>query len=366
MRRGKIKLEKQKKAVDRSLFFLILSLILLGLIAVADASAPQALNVFNDKFFLLKQQFVSALIGVTLLLVVSKINYKFWEKVATPFFIVTLALLLVVLIPGVGSKFLGARRWISLGPVNFQPSELIKLSIAMYFAKVASAKKGAASFFIPLAIVLGLIMLQPDLGTALVVAVIGLSQIFVSGINLFYFLGGSLIGGLITLLLIIFSPYRKDRLLTFFEMTGDPLGKGYHIRQVLLGLGSGGLFGVGIGQSRQKYLFLPEASTDSIFSIILEELGFFGGVILILIFLYFVFRGLKIVKNAPDDFSKVLSLGIVTWIGGQAFLNMASMSALLPLTGIPLPFFSYGGTSLVMILISCGILLNIGKNTSHG
>ena len=338
----------------------------MGLIAVADASAPQALNTFNDKFYLLKQQSISALIGVALLFIVSKINYKFWEKVATPLFFISLILLVVVLIPGVGSKLLGARRWISFGVVNFQPSELIKLGMAMYLAKVASAKKGAASFFIPLGVVLGLIMLQPDLGTALIVAGIGLSQIFISGINLLYLLGGGIIGGIITFILILLSPYRKDRLLTFLEMTGDPLGKSYHIRQVLLGLGSGGLFGVGIGQSRQKYLFLPEASTDSIFSVILEELGFFGGLVLIILFLYFIFRGLKIVKNAPDEFSRVLSLGIVAWLGGQAFLNMAAMSALLPLTGIPLPFFSYGGSSLVMVLISCGILLNISKHTTHG
>ena len=364
MKRGR--LQKQNKTVDRNLLFLILTFIVLGLIAVADASAPQSLNSHNDKFYLLKQQSISAVIGIVLLLTVSKINYKFWEKVATPLFFVSIALLIIVLIPGVGSKLLGARRWISVGFINFQPSELIKLAMAMYLAKVASVKKGAASFFIPIGVVLGLIMLQPDLGTAMIVAIIGLSQIFISGINMLYFMGGGIVGGILTFLLIILSPYRKDRLLTYFEMTEDPLGKGYHIRQVLLGLGSGGLFGVGIGQSRQKYLFLPEASTDSIFSIILEELGFLGGVVLIFMFLYFIFRGLRIVKNAPDDFSRVLALGIVAWLGGQAFLNMAAMTALLPLTGIPLPFFSYGGSSLVMVLVSCGILLNISKHTTYG
>lgn len=359
-------LSKQNKSFDKNLLFLILAFVILGLIAVADASAPQALNSYNDKFYLLKQQSISALIGVVLLFVVSKINYKFWEKVATPLFFISLTLLLVVLIPGLGSKLLGARRWISFGIFNFQPSELIKLTLAMYLAKVASSKKTAVSFFIPLGLVLGFIMLQPDLGTALVIAGIGLAQIFISGVSMLYLLGGGLIGGVLTLLLIILSPYRKERLMTFFEMTGDPLGKSYHIRQVLLALGSGGWLGVGIGQSRQKYLFLPEASTDSIFSVILEELGFLGGIVLILMFLYFIFRGLRIVKNAPDDFSRVLALGIVAWLGGQAFLNMAAMSALLPLTGIPLPFFSYGGSSLVMVLISCGILLNISQHTTHG
>jgi len=170
--------------------------------------------------------------------------------------------------------------------------------------------------------------------------------------------------------LILVSPYRRDRLMTFFEVTKDPLGKGYHIRQILLALGSGGLFGLGIGQSRQKYLFLPEASTDSIFAAISEEIGFIGSFVLILIFAIFTYKAFRIASRAPDVFSKILAVGIAAWIGGQILLNIAAMTALTPLTGIPLPFFSYGGTSLSMILVSCGILLNISryetkKITSH-
>jgi len=166
-------------------------------------------------------------------------------------------------------------------------------------------------------------------------------------------------------LLILLSPYRRARLTTFFEMTDDPLGKSYHIRQVLLALGSGGIFGVGFGASRQKYLFLPEASTDSIFAVIAEELGLIGGIMIIFVFIFFVMRGLKIAKAAPDKFSSVLAAGISAWIGGQAFLNIGSMVSLVPLTGIPLPFISYGGSSLVMILTACGILLNISKFTNN-
>jgi len=357
----KIKLAKQKTYADHSLFILIFVLVFIGLIAVADASAPQALNTYGDKFYLFKQQLVWAGVGIVALFVTSKINYKFWEKLATPFFLLSLLLLVLVLLPRLGFTALGARRWIDAGFFSFQPSELIKLSLAMFLAKVASKNKSAASYFLPVLIVSGLIMLQPDLGTTLTVSIIALSEIFISGINLVYFSGALIIGALGTFGLILISPYRKERLLTFLQTERDPLGASYHIRQILLGLGSGGIFGVGLGASRQKYLFLPESSTDSIFAVIAEELGLIGASIVIFLFGYFLYKGLMIAKNAPDTFSRVLATGITVWVAGQAFLNIASMVALVPLTGIPLPFISYGGSSLVTILSACGILLNISK-----
>jgi cell division protein FtsW len=361
----KIRLTKQKLSIDRSFIILIFVFIFVGLIAVADASAPQAIAKYGDKFFLFKQQLMWAGVGLLALFVTSKINYKFWEKVATPFFLVSLVLLTVVLLPHFGFKVLGARRWIDTGIFNFQPSELIKLSLAMFLAKVASKNKKTLAYFLPLLIVVFLIMLQPDLGTTLIVAIMGLCQIFVSGVNLLYFVGALGVGFLGTFVLILVSPYRKERLLTFLQTERDPLGSSYHIRQVLLGLGSGGLFGVGLGASRQKYLFLPESSTDSIFAIIAEELGLIGAAGVIFLFGLFVYKGLKIALSAPDLFSKVLAVGITAWIGGQAFLNIASMVALVPLTGIPLPFISYGGSSLVTVLSACGILLNISKFATH-
>lgn len=360
-----IKLVKQTKSVDRNLSVLILSLIFFGLIAIADASAPQALSAFNDKFYFLKQQLVWAGVAVVVFFVTSKIHYSFWEKIATPLFIITLGFLLLVLLPNFSISALGARRWISIGSINFQPSELVKLGICIFLAKVASKQKGAFSYFLPVIIVTGLIMLQPDLGTTLVVAIIALSQIFISDVKLLYFFGSLVVGAIGTLGLILISPYRKDRLLTFFEISRDPLGKSYHIRQVLLGLGSGGVFGVGLGASRQKYLFLPESTTDSIFAVIAEELGLIGSVGIILLFGYFVFKGFKVARDAPDKFSQVLATGITAWIGGQAFLNIASMVALVPLTGIPLPFISYGGSSLVMVTAACGILLGISRYSTQ-
>ena len=357
----KIKLAKQRLAIDKTFLILVFVFVFVGLIAVADASAPQALNIYGDKFYLFKQQMIWACVGIICLFITSKINYKFWEKIATPLFFVSVFLLALVLLPHLGFKALGARRWLGAGMFSFQPSEIVKLSLAMFLAKVASKNKTIASYLLPLVVVLGLIMLQPDLGTALIVATIGLAQIFVSGASLIYFLGAMVVGAMGTFLLILISPYRKQRLMTYLESEKDPLGASYHIRQVLLGLGSGGIFGVGLGQSRQKYLFLPEASTDSIFAVIAEELGLIGAVGIIALFCFFIYKGLTISKNAPDTFSKILGTGITAWIGGQAFLNIASMVALVPLTGIPLPFISYGGSSLVMILSACGILLNISK-----
>ena len=359
---NKSKLNKSSMLLfDKQFFYLVLSLVVVGLIFVADISAPQALNFFNDKFHFLKSQIIAAFIGVIIMYLVSFINYSFYKKIASPLFVLSTLLLILVFIPGLSYEALGARRWINIGSLNFQPSEVVKLALAIYLAKLADLGKKPIAFYVPVVVVVGLIMLQPDLGTTLVISVMALSQIFVSGIPILYFLGSLVVGLIGVISLILISPYRRDRLMTFFENTVDPLGKSYHIRQVLLALGSGGLFGVGLGQSRQKYLFLPEASSDSIFAAIAEELGFLGSFVLILIFAFFVYKAFMIAKSAPDMFAKILAVGISAWIGGQIIINISSMVALSPLTGIPLPFFSYGGTSLVMVLLGCGILLNISR-----
>ncbi len=358
-------LRKQTQLIDSKLLFVTLALVVVGLIAVADASAPQALNVFNDKYYLVKQQLVWAGAGLFLMFIVSKIKYTFWEKIATPLFFICVLFLIAVLIPGVGQKIYGARRWIPLGNFGFQPSELVKLGLAVYLAKVASKNKSFWSYFVPLGIVAALIIAQPDLGTDLIIVFMGLAQIFSSGMNIFLF-GGTVAGGVIlTFLVIMLSGYRRSRLMTFLAQSSDPLGKDYHLRQILFALGSGGLFGVGLGQSRQKFLFLPEASTDSVFAVIAEEIGFIGAFILLLILAYFIYRAFRIAQRAPDKFSQILAIGIVAWIGGQIVLNIGAMVSLVPLTGVPLPFFSYGGSALTMVLIGVGILLGISKYASE-
>lgn len=360
MRKQKYNLKKP--TTSRFFLYIITLLSILGLLVLFDASAPLALNRFGDKFLFVRQQALFYCVGFAGMLIVSKINYKYFEKYAVFLFAFTVFLLILVLIPGIGNKALGARRWIDLGFFSLQPSELAKLTISIYLAKVASKNKTLFSYLIPLGLTLLLIILEPDLGTAIIVALIALVQIFISGINLFYFGGISLFGVISALLLILFSPYRRERLLTYFEMSRDPLGASYHIRQVLYSLGMGGVWGVGLGRSRQKYLYLPEVATDSIFAVVAEESGFLGSMVVILLFALLIFTGIKIVKAAPDTFSKILSGGIIAWIGGQAFLNFSSMLAIFPLTGVPLPFFSYGGSSLLTIFIGLGILLNISKH----
>jgi cell division protein FtsW len=355
------RLKKQSTGVDKTFFYLIVVLVILGLIAVADASAPQALNIFKDKFYFVKQQAIWATFGFFLLFIASKIKYSFWEKIATVAFWGSLILLIIVLIPGIGSRVLGARRWIFLGPISVQPSEIVKFTMALYLAKLGAKEKGIISYLIPIGLISFLIMLQPDLGTTLIILSIGLAQIFVSGINFLKFIGVSILGFLGSLAFALSSSYRRERLLTFFHQSQDPLGRDYHLRQILLALGSGGLFGVGLGSSRQKFLFLPEAATDSIFAIIAEEIGFIGAGIIIILIIVFLLRALKIAQKAPDRFSFMLGTGLTIWIASQVVLNIASMVSLVPLTGVPLPFFSYGGSALSMILVSCGILLNISK-----
>lgn len=347
--------------MNKYLLYLILALTVVGLIFVADISAPQGLNYFNDKYYFLKSQAIAATIGLSLMIVLSFVNYKFYQKIATSLFIVSFLLLVMVLIPEFSYQALGARRWISVFGFNFQPSEIIKLFLIIYLAKIADLNIKSIKIFVPFILTVGLIMLQPDLGTTLIIAIIFLSQIFVAGMPLWRLLISLLVGLFGAFILILTSPYRRDRVITFFENTSDPLGKGYHIRQILLALGSGGLFGLGIGQSKQKYLFLPEAATDSIFAAIAEEIGFVGSLVIIVVFLVFIYQAFKIASNARDNFSKLLACGIATWIGGQMILNISSMLALTPLTGVPLPFFSFGGTSLVMVLVGCGILLNISR-----
>lgn len=347
---------------DKTLLGLTILLTIVGLIAVADVSAPMALARFGEAYFFVKQQLTWAVLGVIALVVATKVDYKYWKKMGGLMFMGLLFLLVIVLIPGIGTEVLGARRWIDLGFFSIQPSEVSKLVLAIFLARLADDKYPWLYFVGSMGLVAGLIMLQPDLGTTIVVAFIGLVQLFIAGMPMLRLLGFGGAGALLATILIFTSDYRKQRLLTFLGITDDPLGTSYHIRQILLALGSGGLFGLGLGQSRQKHLFLPETATDSVFPVLGEELGFLGASLLIIILTFFVYRIMKIAIKAPDRYSQVLVGGIAAWIGGQVYLNLAAVLALAPLTGIPLPFFSYGGSSLTMILFAIGITLNVSKH----
>lgn len=361
MRRSKIKKLQQAGTFDKTLLGLTLLFTILGLIAVADASAPQALARFGSAYYFVEQQAMWAVLGLVGLFVGIKVHYTYWKKMAGLAYMGLIVLLVLVLIPGIGSEILGARRWINLGAFSIQPSEVSKLVIALFFARLAEQKYPWQYFVGALGIVAGFIMLQPNLGTTIVVTSIGFIQMFIAGIPLLYMFGLGAMGTILATILVITSDYRKQRLLTFLGLTDDPLGSSYHIRQILLALGSGGWFGVGLGQSKQKHLFLPETATDSVFAVLGEELGFIGAIVIVIALTFFVFKIMQIAQKAPEVFSKVFVAGVAGWMGVQIFLNLAAMTALVPITGIPLPFFSYGGSSLTMIMFAIGVTLNISK-----
>ena len=356
-------MRKKISPPDYWLTLVTIILSVFGLIMVYDSSVAIALRDFSDQYHFVREQIRWFFVGSIALTVGSFLDYHRLYKLAVPLLLVTLFLLLLVFIPGIGIAALGAHRWINFGFFVFQPAELAKLSLIIYLAAWFSyPEKGRIlPFLFLLGLVIGLVVAEPDLGTAFIILMIALTMYFFSGAPLWQF--ALLIPVLATSVgaLAVFSPYRLRRITTFFNSEIDPLGASYQIRQVLLALGSGGLWGLGLGKSRQKYEYLPEANTDSIFAIIGEEIGFIGAAAVIFLFLFLVWRGFRIARRAPDTFGKLLALGISSWIGLQALVNLGAMVALIPLTGVPLPLISYGGSSLILMLFGIGILLNISR-----
>jgi len=361
LRRSKVTLRSTSNKPDFFLIGLVLGLSAFGIIMVANASVVEALRDFGDKLYYFKLQAQWAIVGLIAFLFFQRYNHRHLKIFAVPLMIFTLVALIMVLLPGVSMRVLGAKRWLSFGPIKFQPGELAKFSFILWSAAFLSKKRKFLPFFALMGIIIGLIMLEPDLGTTIVVAASGFAVFFASGAPLWQIFSVAFFGMASGLGLIFSSSYRLKRVMTFLDPNNDPLGASYHIRQVLIALGSGGLFGVGLGQSRQKYEYLPAVTTDSIFAVIAEEAGFIGSFLVILCFMLIIWRGLKIASQAPDEFSRLLALGITSWIGLQALINIAAMAALVPLTGIPLPFVSYGGSSLVLALTGAGILVNVSR-----
>lgn len=361
------------KSIDRKLLLAILVLLGIGLLMIASAGVLYGRTRFDDAYHFFKQQLIGLSVGLVFLYVFQRIDYRVWRRFVVPIFFVALGLLILVFIPGIGTTVYGAARWVEIGPLSFQPSEVMKLSIILYLAAWLSSrgKAKAADFFegfVPflaiLSIVAFLIIKQPDTGTLGLIFLISLSIFFASGANLTH-MAALFFGGLAFLAILIkIAPYRLQRFLVFLNPEHDPQGFGYHVTQALLAIGAGGVFGAGLGQSRQKFNYLPEPVTDSIFAILGEEFGLIGTVVIVALFLFVAWRGLRIARLAPDAFGRLTAVGIVSWIVFQAFINMSAISGLIPLTGIPLPFISYGGTSLVVLLASVGILLNISKHST--
>lgn len=349
--------------LDRVLFFLVIILLLLGVLFVFDASVAEAFQQFNDKFYFARQQLLWAGAGLIIMMIASYFPAKFLKFIGVWVFFLALASLAAVLIPGIGSKVQGARRWIVLGPIRYQPAELMKMGMVLYFSSWLSKHQRPLPFLFFIGVVFGLVMLQPDLGSALVLGAIGFGMYIAAGAEWKHVLGIIGIGALGILMLILVSPYRMERLKTFFSAEEDPLGASYHIRQITIALGSGGWFGQGFGQSRQKYQYIPEASTDSIFSIAAEEIGFVGSSLMLLLYFLLFMTGLKIAEKPADTYIRLVAVGIVVWLSAQMAINLGSIVSLIPLTGVPLPFISYGGSSLVSVLAASGILMGIGRRT---
>lgn len=365
MRQIKTPLQVQKKGIDIQLLSTVMVLLIFGAIMVYDASVIQALNDHKDSYFYIRQQLIWAALGLTSMFFFSQFNYKKFRIYAVPAMWVSFTLLLAVFIPGFGVSGGGAHRWLKFGSITVQPAEIIKLTGVIYLAALFEKKARLIPFAV---LVLGVTfvtaVLQRDLGSSIVFVAIATLLYFASGAPIWHFLVTLPVGIGALLMLIFTSGYRSKRVLAFLDPFSDPQGFSYHISQVLIALGSGGLFGLGLGHSRQKFEYIPEVSTDSIFGIIGEELGFFGSLFLISLFIFLIFRGLKIAQDCSDNFGKILALGITCWIGIQVVINLSAMTALMPLTGVPLPFISYGGSALVANLTAIGILLNISKQNA--
>ncbi|MBI1862601.1 putative lipid II flippase FtsW [Candidatus Microgenomates bacterium] len=347
------------------LFFIPLFIAFIGLFFVFEASSIRALNETGDSFYYFKLQIVWVSIGIFLMTFFSFFNYRRLYALSFPLMAATIASLIFVLIPGIGSSALGARRWIDLGIITFQPTELAKLSMIIYLSSwFATREKGQRflSFMLLLGFVMALILLQPDMGTTIIVFAISIIIYYLAGEQLLYLIllvPASILG---FIFLAHTSPYRLRRLMAFLDPSADPLGVGYHVNQILISLSNGGMLGRGFGASKQKYLFLPEAHTDSIFAIIGEEFGFVGAVLIIFIYGVLIYKMYQIAYLAKDRYSRLLAGGILAYFCLQITINLAGMVTLLPLTGVPLPFISYGGSNLLISFTLMGIMLNIGRS----
>lgn len=358
---------------DLVLVALIGLMLVFGLVMLSSAGSVFGFQRFNDSNFFLKSQLPAVAIGLVGLLLAYRTEYSLWKKLAVPLLLITIILLLLVFLPGIGSFFLGARRWINLGFTTIQPSEIAKLVFILYLAAwfekragtLRDVHNGLVPFIITVATVGGLILAEPDLGTTIVLILVSLAMYFVAGAPWRHLLSIGSAGIALIMLLIKVAPYRAQRFTVFLNPDLDPQGIGYHINQALLAIGSGGWFGVGLGHSRQKFNYLPEPAGDSIFAVTAEELGFVFVTVFITAWCLLIYRGFQIAHNAPDQFGSLVATGITAWLGFQTFLNIGALSGLLPLTGIPLPLMSHGGTAMIVNLTSLGILLNISRYTVH-
>ncbi len=356
---------------DKIFLVVVSALTIGGLVFLSSASVALSENKFGTIYYFSLRHIFAILIGVALFLVIQTVSYRFWKKLALPLMVFSILLLFVILFTSLGFRSGGATRWLSIGPIFFQPSEIAKISFVLFLAWWFDREKRVHSFlfgFLPVTLavsVMGvLLMLQPDLGTFLIIATTALVMYFVAGGSIRYSALFITLGATAFLLLALFVPYRFDRIRVYLNPETELLGIGYQVRQAAIAIGSGGFWGAGYGSSFQKQGFLPEPIGDSIFAVVAEEFGFLRAMIILLLFLMLLWRGILAAGAAPDFFAKLVVTGIITSIVAQAFVNMGSISGLLPLTGVPLPFISYGGTSIVATFIGMGIVYQIIRKSS--
>lgn len=365
---------KKSGGIDYTFLFLIMLILSLGLVMLLSASAPAGASKFGDSYHFFIRQMLFVIPGLIGMVIVSKIDYTVYKKHSRLFFLACIGLLILVAIPGIGQEHNGSRRWIQLPGFQFQPSELMKLAISITFAKMISSGnynlsklKGCAPFGIILAMIIILMWLEPHVSGLLIMCGIGVWIMVSAGTPLWPFVAsGAVLGFFGTLYIMFFDANRWSRVMAFLNPFSDTRHSGYQIVQALYAMGSGGIFGRGIGQSVQKYSYLPEPYNDFIFSIVCEELGLFGAAIIIILFALLILRGFRIALNAPDMFGTLLATGIMAQIAIQTTLNIAVTTATVPNTGVSLPFFSYGGTAILILLIEMGILLNISRHSVNG
>lgn len=358
------------KKFDKILALSVILLSLFGLIMIYSASSIWAEYKFSDSFHYLKYQLLFFIVGLVLMFIVSKIDYRLYYKKANTILICCFILLILVLIPGIGSVRNGSRSWFGIASFGIQPSEAAKLGLIIFTSKylsksnkfLKSYKEGVFPILGITFLFFGLIMLEPDLGTGVILVVAITALLFISGVNMKFFYGLGLLGVIGLVALIVIAPYRMDRITAFINPWKDASGTGFQIIQSLYAIGPGGLLGTGFLNSIQKHFYLPEPQTDFIFSIIAEEFGVVGAFIVVGLFSLILYRGIKIALNSKDLFAKYLSLGIIFQLIFQALMNLMVVIGLIPVTGVTLPFLSYGGSSLLVSMVSIGILLNISRN----
>ncbi|NOS82474.1 MAG: putative lipid II flippase FtsW [Nitrospira sp.] len=365
---------KQRVPADHTLLAVTMILALLGLVMVFSASAIVAGNRFQDPGFFLKRQIAWFAFGLLLMHLASRVDYMVWKKLSVPILICMVGLLVMVLVPSIGVAAKGARRWLRIGPISMQPAEMVKLVVVIYMAaylakkgeKITLFREGLLPAMIVIGLLSGLVLLEPDLGTVVVLGLVTIGMWFLAGARIPHLLALGLGAIPVALALVLGSSYRRQRLMTFLAPWKDASDGGFQITQSFLSFGSGGPFGVGLGEGKQKLYFLPEAHTDFVLALVGEELGLIGTVTVILLFAFFVWRGFQISARARVPFGRYLGMGITLLIGGQALVNAAVVTGLLPTKGLTLPFISYGGSSLVISLIGVGILLSISRDRHAG